>query len=65
MKDNNDSKTSGSSGTGGQSRKSLRPENLRSRREFLKRAAKKASIPAIIIYSAHKMTPPAFGRTPI
>jgi hypothetical protein len=45
--------------------KSLRADNLRSRREFLKRAAKKCAIPAIIVYSVHKMTPPAFGRTPI
>lgn len=46
-------------------RRQLSAKNLASRREFLKRAAKKASIPALIIYSAHKMTPPAFGRTPI
>jgi len=46
-------------------KKSLKPANLRSRREFLKRAAKKCTIPAIVVYSVHKMTPPAFGRTPI
>jgi len=45
--------------------KTLKTENLRSRREFLKRAAKKCTIPAIVVYSVHKMTPPAFGRTPI
>lgn len=46
-------------------RKSLRADNLRSRREFLKRVAKKCTIPAVVVYSVHKMTPPAFGRTPI
>lgn len=47
------------------SRQTLRNENLRSRREFLKRAVKKCTIPAIVVYSVHKMAPPAFGRTPI
>jgi hypothetical protein len=47
------------------SKKVLKTENLRSRREFLKRAVKKCTIPAIVVYSVHKMTPPAFGRTPI
>jgi hypothetical protein len=46
-------------------KKTLKSENLRSRREFLKRTAKKCAVPAIIVYSVHKMTPPAFGRTPI
>jgi len=45
--------------------KSLRVENLSSRRAFLKRAVKKCTIPAIVVYSVHKMSPPAFGRTPI
>jgi hypothetical protein len=45
--------------------KVLKVTNLSSRREFLKRAAKKCTIPAIVVYSVHKMTPPAFGRTPI
>ncbi len=45
--------------------KSLSIENLSSRRAFLKRAIKKSTIPAIVVYSVHKMTPPAFGRTPI
>jgi hypothetical protein len=45
--------------------KSLNAENLKSRREFLKRAARKSIIPAVVIYSVHKMTPPAFGRSPI
>jgi hypothetical protein len=45
--------------------KVLKVANLSSRREFLKRAAKKCTIPAIVVYSVHKMTPPAFGRTPI
>ena len=45
--------------------KVLKVTNLSSRREFLKRAAKKCTVPAIVVYSVHKMTPPAFGRTPI
>ncbi|MEW6302151.1 MAG: hypothetical protein AB1705_01685 [Verrucomicrobiota bacterium] len=45
--------------------KKLSTENLRSRREFLKHAAKKSILPALVIYSVHKMTPPVFGRTPI
>lgn len=45
--------------------KILTKENMNSRRAFLRRAVKKCAAPAIIIYSAHKMTPPAFGRTPI
>ena len=54
--------------TGGENalrQKSLSVENLSSRRDFLKRAARKSLIPAIVVYSVHKMTPPAFGRTPI
>jgi hypothetical protein len=35
------------------------------RREFLKRTARRSIVPAIVVYSIHKMTPPAFGRTPI
>jgi hypothetical protein len=45
--------------------KLLTKENMNSRRAFLKRAVKKCAAPAIIIYSAHKMSPPAFGRSPI
>ncbi len=52
-------------GPGEPRQKSLSVENLSSRREFLKRAVKKSTIPAIVVYSVHKMTPPAFGRTPI
>jgi hypothetical protein len=62
MKEN---QTTGQSSLPPQGNKSLRVGNLKSRREFLKRAAKKCTIPAIIVYSVHKMTPPAFGRTPI
>lgn len=51
--------------SGGGRKNSLTSENLRSRRDFLKRAARKSFIPAIVIYSVNKMTPPAFGRTPI
>jgi len=46
-------------------KKTLNSENLTSRRAFLKRAVKKSMVPAIVVYSVHKMTPPAFGRTPI
>lgn len=46
-------------------KKILKVENLTSRRAFLKRAVKKCTVPAIVVYSVHKMTPPAFGRTPI
>lgn len=46
-------------------KKMLKVENLASRRAFLKQAAKKCVVPAVIVYSVHKMTPPAFGRTPI
>jgi hypothetical protein len=48
---------------GGQ--KPLNAVDLSSRRGFLKQAVRKCAAPAIIVYSVHKMTPPAFGRTPI
>jgi len=45
--------------------KKLRIENLKSRRRFLKIAARKGIIPAVIVYSIHKNAPPVFAREPI
>ncbi len=45
--------------------KKLKIENLKSRRKFLKGAAKKAVIPAVVAYSVHKNAPPLFAREPI
>lgn len=46
-------------------RKVLNAADMKSRRAFLKQAARKSLVPTIIAYSVHKMSPPAFGRTPI
>jgi len=45
--------------------KKLKVENLKSRRKFLKNAAKKGLIPAVVAYSIHKNAPPVFAREPI
>ncbi len=45
--------------------KKLTFKHLKSRRAFLKSAAKKAVIPAVVVYSVHKNAPPVFAREPI
>jgi hypothetical protein len=45
--------------------KKLKIENLKSRRKFLTGMAKKAAIPAVVVYSIHKNAPPVFAREPI
>lgn len=60
---NDSNQSSGNRGATGQNH--LTAEKLRSRRAFLKKAVKRSMAPAIIVYSAHKMAPPAFGRTVI
>jgi hypothetical protein len=45
-------------------KKSLDPEKLRSRREFLKLAARKSVTPVIVVYTIQKSTPKLFAREP-
>jgi hypothetical protein len=42
----------------------LKHERLRSRREFLKRSARKAAIPVVVVYTLQKSAPPLFGVSP-
>ncbi len=39
-------------------------ERIRSRRSFLKEAARKAVIPVVVAYSVNKTTPNLFAREP-
>ena len=45
--------------------KKLNASNLKSRRKFLLGVAKKAAVPAVVVYSIHKNAPPVFAREPI
>ncbi len=45
--------------------KKLKIENLKSRRNFLKGAARKAALPAVVVWTIHKNAPPVFAREPI
>lgn len=45
--------------------KRLKAEHLKSRRKFLRGLAKKAAIPAVVVYSIHKNASPVFAREPI
>jgi hypothetical protein len=42
----------------------LKNSNLKTRREFLKTAARKAAVPVIIVYTMQKATPKLFAREP-
>ena len=44
--------------------KKLKPENLKTRREFLKNAARKAATPVVTVYLVNKTIPKVFGREP-
>jgi len=45
--------------------KKLNLVSLKSRRKFLKVAARRGLLPAVVVYSIHKNAPPVFAREPI
>jgi hypothetical protein len=44
--------------------KKLNPQDLKSRRKFLKEAARKAVAPIVTVYAVNKTTLKVFGREP-
>jgi hypothetical protein len=45
-------------------KKKLQITNLKTRREFLKAAARRAIVPAVVAYTVGKTTPKLFAREP-
>jgi hypothetical protein len=44
--------------------KKLKPENLKSRRAFLRGIARKSAVPVVTVYVVSKTTPKVFAREP-